>query len=264
MSYHGTVTCGVCYQRGHNKRSCPEYTRRLQRNFDAYKDGPGRNAYAEQYGQELARRTGIDPWTGKKAAKEERMKKYTCSYCQTEAHTRRSCQLLKEDKAVYAHLTRAGRTQLLKEVEESGIGIGTVIPYEQRVYDHGINEYVQRKDPMFIVSYMWNARGNFTPEQSNVFRAASLKKLGKLGVDQYSGGPAYRKYSVGQLSEMKEKLVIGPPPNMRSKMPKGWLEGADIDYADAFPTGTSRDWQYRYAEDNEHITQARKVLGFDS
>ncbi len=264
MSYHGSVTCSVCYSRGHNKRSCPKYTERLQRNFDSYKDTEGMEHATERYAKELTRRTGIDPWTGKKAAKEERMKKYTCSYCQTEGHTRRSCQSFKEDKAVYAQLTCVKRAQLLKEVEELGIGIGTVVPYEQKVYDHDANMYVTRQDPMFIMSYMWNACGNFVPEQAGVFRAASLKKLGKLGVDQYNGGPQLRKYSISQLSEMKEKLVIGPPPNMREKMPKGWLEGADIDYADVFPTGQFRSWDYRYPDDDENIMEARKVLGFDT
>jgi len=218
----------------------------------------------ERYAKELARRTGIDPWTGKPAAKAERMKKYTCSYCQREGHTRRSCQDFKEDKAIYTHLTCVKRAQLLKEVEESGIGIGTVIPHEHKVYDNEINKYVPQKDPMFIMSYMWSACGNFVPEQAGVFRAVSLKKLGKLGVDEYSGGPRQRRYSLYQLTDKKENLVIGPPPNMREKMPKGWLEGADIDYSDAFPTGTFRAWEYRYSEDDEHITKARKVLGFDT
>jgi hypothetical protein len=219
---------------------------------------------AERYAKELARRTGIDPWTGKKAAKEERMKKYTCSYCQTEGHTRRSCQSFKEDKAVYAQLTCVKRAQLLKEVEESGIGIGTVVPHEQKVYDNEINKYVPQKDPMFIMSYMWNARGNFVPEQAGVFRAVSLKKLGKLGVDEYSGGPRQRRYSLYQLADKKETLVIGPPPNMREKMPKGWLEGTDINYSDVFPTGQFRSWEYRYPDDDENIMEARKVLGFDT
>jgi len=218
----------------------------------------------ERYAKELARRTGIDPWTGKPAAKAERMKKYTCSYCQREGHTRRSCQDFKEDKAIYTHLTCVKRAQLLKEVEESGIGIGTVIPHEHKVYDNEINKYVPQKDPMFIMSYMLSACGNFVPEQAGVFRAVSLKKLGKLGVDEYSGGPRQRRYSLYQLTDKKENLVIGPPPNMREKMPKGWLEGADIDYSDAFPPGTFRAWEYRYSEDDEHITKARKVLGFDT
>lgn len=264
MSYHGSVTCSVCYSRGHNKRSCPKHTERLQRNFDSYKDTKGMERAAERYAKELARRTGIDPWTGKKAAKEERMKKYTCSYCQTEGHTRRSCQSFKEDKAVYAQLTCVKRAQLLKEVEESGIGIGTVVPHEQKVYDNEINKYVPQKDPMFIMSYMWNARGNFVPEQAGVFRAVSLKKLGKLGVDEYSGGPRQRRYSLYQLADKKETLVIGPPPNMREKMPKGWLEGTDINYSDVFPTGQFRSWEYRYPDDDENIMEARKVLGFDT
>ena len=117
---------------------------------------------------------------------------------------------------------------------------------------------------MFIMSYMWNARGNFVPEQAGVFRAVSLKKLGKLGVDEYSGGPRQRRYSLYQLADKKETLVIGPPPNMREKMPKGWLEGTDINYSDVFPTGQFRSWEYRYPGDDENITKARKVLGFDT
>ena len=265
MSYHGSVTCSVCYSRGHNKRSCPEYTERLQKNFDSYKDRHGMEDYTKKYGDELAKRTGIDPWTGKKAAKEQRMKKYTCSYCQTEGHTRRTCEFLKEDKAVYSHITCSKRAKLLKEVEELGIGLGTVIPNTRQRYDNDVNEYVKYQDPMFIVRYRWDQRGNFDPKTTTVFVGASLSKLGKLGVDHYSGGPITKAYSIDKLTRLgKENLVIGALPNMREKTPKGWLDGTDINYASVFPCGDYRSWEYREYADDEHVTEARLALGFDT
>ena len=34
MSWNGTVTCSYCYERGHNRRSCPEITANVRAEYD--------------------------------------------------------------------------------------------------------------------------------------------------------------------------------------------------------------------------------------
>ena len=37
MSWSGTVTCGWCYEQGHNKRSCPELKKYVEENPDSWR-----------------------------------------------------------------------------------------------------------------------------------------------------------------------------------------------------------------------------------
>jgi hypothetical protein len=34
MSWSGTVTCSHCYQRGHNKRKCPQLTEQIKDKYE--------------------------------------------------------------------------------------------------------------------------------------------------------------------------------------------------------------------------------------
>ncbi|MEL0098231.1 MAG: hypothetical protein VW907_01595, partial [Opitutae bacterium] len=100
MSYSGTVRCGYCYQKGHNKRSCGDYSNALQRIYKRSKED-GDMERARQYGEIYTKRTGCDPDTGasiaktkeqKKQAKAARMQNIRCSYCTERGHTRRTCE----------------------------------------------------------------------------------------------------------------------------------------------------------------------------
>ena len=65
-NYCGTVRCGVCYTRGHNKRSCPEETRRLKERFDRFNEGNCEYdaRQADRLAKKIAKRTGVNPLTG--------------------------------------------------------------------------------------------------------------------------------------------------------------------------------------------------------
>ena len=86
MSYHGTVTCSECYERGHNKRSCPDLTERYQRYFDNAKR-TGNQYHMDEYAKKLKKRTGIDPLTGEPIKKQRGrcLESMQCSYCKNTA-----------------------------------------------------------------------------------------------------------------------------------------------------------------------------------
>ena len=95
MSWSGTVRCSHCYQRGHNRRSCPQITKHHLDQYASYKRLRDRSAEsgnadgANMYEMHMdaartayVKRTGLDPDTGakvkRKKAKAERMKNVQC------------------------------------------------------------------------------------------------------------------------------------------------------------------------------------------
>ena len=58
MSYNGTVRCRECYNTGHNRRTCPQLTERLQRRAQNELDQNGTKEGF--YGRQYAKRTGTN------------------------------------------------------------------------------------------------------------------------------------------------------------------------------------------------------------
>jgi hypothetical protein len=73
----------------------------------------------------------IDLATGKKvtnkAAKAERMKSVTCGYCKQKGHTRRVCPVVKQDYAVYKHLSDKTRRDIYAKLRELHVNIGSLV-----------------------------------------------------------------------------------------------------------------------------------------
>ena len=265
MSYHGSVTCSHCYQRGHNRRSCPKYTELLERQYRSYLEAQGPEGLTTKvYADMLAKRTGIDPRTGKKLEKEKRMKKYTCSYCAIEGHTRRTCRFLKDDVKVYKYLTIQSRKRLLEEVKNYGAGLGSVINDTRGVWEG--HDYVKHPDPQFVVALKWNVEGDLHPHNVSFFRTASLSRLGRLGSETYNGGPDRKVYNIARIEHLgPDALVRAGKCDFESLMPEGWLEAADWDYRKsiAFTSGDSRNYEFKYSDDGGPVGQARKALGLN-
>ena len=119
MSWNRTVRCSVCYESGHNRRSCPQMAKRIAK----IKADPNHYDWAAQ--REIDRRAT------RKASKRK------CSYCvstlpwdqaeKAEGHNRRGCVTLKADKASALVKNRAWRANFLKAIEAEGIGEGALL-----------------------------------------------------------------------------------------------------------------------------------------
>jgi hypothetical protein len=103
MSYSGTVRCGHCYEKGHNKTSCPELKKKWEENPDSY--------YGRQWATYQAR---------KKRPK-------TCSYCGTAGHTRAGCAEMKRHKSQFQFELSLWRRAVLKWAKDTGLGIGALV-----------------------------------------------------------------------------------------------------------------------------------------
>ena len=119
MSYHGTVTCSHCYQRGHNMRGCPEMKKQA---------AADPNSYA--------------------ATKLSRMKPRTCTYCEGTGHNRRGCSTLKSHKATFTSDTHLWRQAFAKWATAQGAAFGAIVSAPISWQDHKGNYHNGDEKPL--------------------------------------------------------------------------------------------------------------------
>ena len=148
MSYNGTVYCGHCGEKGHNRRGCPklkeQMTRRLADNPDDY-------------------------WAKSYFKKKEGSKVRTCSFCGEEGHNKATCPKKKEAVAQFKKANRHYQEQVAKVFEERGIKVGALVVHPQ-LWIKG--EYVDNvvgviTDIDWDKIHIWN-QGNDAPRCLNV------------------------------------------------------------------------------------------------
>lgn len=103
MSWSGTVQCGNCYEKGHNKTSCPILKKAWEEDPNSY--------YGKQWQRILDRKA----------------KPKICSYCDKSGHTRASCDIVKSHKTQFQAELLLWRTALVKWMKETGLGIGSLV-----------------------------------------------------------------------------------------------------------------------------------------
>ena len=100
--------CGYCYEKGHNRRTCPKLKDYVDRNPDSY----------------AARRL---------AATQKAASTRKCSFCNTTGHNRRKCPTMETMARKAAKLNREFRKEVLTLLREHGIAEGTLV--EAGAYD---------------------------------------------------------------------------------------------------------------------------------
>ena len=106
MSWHGTVRCSFCGQKGHNRLGCPERARHARENPNSYE---GRKWHREQ------------------AERAERIANRACSYCKGTDHNRRGCKTLKQDKKMIAQRQSRYIDEFINIAYKAGIGPGSLL-----------------------------------------------------------------------------------------------------------------------------------------
>jgi hypothetical protein len=282
MSWSGTVTCSHCYQRGHNKRKCPELTLQLKKTFESEKKnaelyrtksetelgGEDRSwnvewheKRAERAREGYLKRTKIDLATGQKvtnkAAKAERMKKMKCGYCEHRGHTRRVCQNVKNDYLIWTKRTAQVRSRWLENYKETGIGIGTLIVADQQGY-RSSGDYGKYTVTALVTGVEWHGIDAYSP---------TARVIQTKTNDQIKGIKNYHANTLGNIplhqllpdsDATKFKTIL--PTGITAPAPLGWLEDARP-IKEVFPTSDERPWDFRgYDRDCWH-SQLREELG---
>ena len=109
MSWNGTVRCGHCYGKGHNRSGCPDLIEAMEKRLKA----------------------DPDDWRAKRffEKKKNRGKNKKCSYCQNPGHTRPTCKELKYAKLITARVCGEWRKKFVEALKAAGVGIGALVKY---------------------------------------------------------------------------------------------------------------------------------------
>ena len=179
--------CRNCYSYGHNRRTCPQITKRWRERYEMAVENKHADHIAA-WAEKLQERTGIDPRTGKKVKRKASAKR-RCSYCKHKhgrygaeglGHTRRTCAELKADKKTAYKANAKLRRRTIKAMTDNGIGLGTLIALKKYDYYKGVDGkqvYEQREMPYLVTKILWDALTDDS-YQPNVLRVTRLDLLG--------------------------------------------------------------------------------------
>jgi len=285
MSWHGTVTCSHCFQKGHNRRKCPELTAKALRQYkyqiekiaeyeamtdeEAERTGTDiewninyHTERAEKQRSEYIKRTKIDPATGKKvtnkAAKAERMKKVKCGYCGERGHTRRVCQNAKNDYTIYVERTRQVRQEWYDKLKSIGAGVGTMIVQRNRRGYLPDGTYGTSDIVGLITEIEWD-RIDAHREGRPIVVKTNAQLRGESGY--YT--PSLPDMNIEELAQADTatapNLSVLPSGRVPS-MPKGWLTDVKP-VKEVFSTKDERPWGYVYEQSDDWREKIRADLG---
>ena len=102
MSWNGTVRCGHCGTKGHNRRACPTIKREIRDNPDGYQ-------------ARIAKQT--------KAYASPRQ----CGYCHKSGHNKRTCPEITFDRAKTKKANRLWRERFFNVADKVGFGKGALL-----------------------------------------------------------------------------------------------------------------------------------------
>ncbi len=246
-NYSGTIRCGHCYERGHNRAGCEKLTEQLATQWSrietaGYDDD---NYTHKRTRQMLAKRQGSDPLTGESTRK--RRATYggrKCSYCGEPGHTRRTCPSMKTDKQNYRTLTAASRSTLIERMREHGFGPGSLLTTVSKDWEDG--EYKTRTVPMIVKSVDWEAihqrtwgsQGQGGPECVTVLRMNDSRIVQIMLPNCVTGyDPSWNRVELaGRVEDVQP--------------PAGWLDASELDsktmgqVVELFETGVARDYYW--------------------
>jgi len=132
MSYSGTVYCGYCHKKGHNRAGCPQRKKEIR----DYPDG----------------------FEARKAA---RKKAYAsprvCGYCHKSGHNKRTCPEITLDRAKTKKANRLWRESFFNVAEDVGFGKGALLELIDpdkidREWERGeVERYIERFGKLAVV-----------------------------------------------------------------------------------------------------------------
>ncbi len=131
-NYKRTVRCSHCWEKGHNKSSCPDRKKQLQASIKTLKERLATDEYEYDYGRENDQRRLVNV-TEQLSKMMNKGKGRKCSYCDETGHNRRSCPKRKQDIGIYSAETRTYREKFLEKMREIGLGVGAIVRETIRV-----------------------------------------------------------------------------------------------------------------------------------
>ena len=149
MSYNGTVRCGSCYKKGHNKRSCPRLLAEIAQNPNGYE------------AQQAKRR---------KANATPRV----CGYCKESGHNKRTCPTMTSDRRNTKKKNRVWREKFLNIAAKIGCAPGALIeavnPGDDEYASGRYNDFVKQNGSLAMVIGFDTRELNYELEDKDRYR----------------------------------------------------------------------------------------------
>ena len=207
------MRCSYCYQRGHNKRTCPVFTERLKRRHDDDIAEGHTNTWAiQQYKDRIAPK-------GTKKANQQ------CGYCGDYGHTRRKCEVLRKDKEWFVVHHNAHLRVAHDYIVSSPVGIGSLFRWKKQEYNYNTAEYYTIHEMVVLTGF------SIPPiiKQDGFKILATLQHPIKgwkhtVDVRQYVQNPDY-------ASKWRDHPTLLTPS--RGVVPSGWIQSQSITLASA-------------------------------
>tara|TARA_Y100001963_G_C6628076_1_gene374936 strand:- start:84 stop:803 length:720 start_codon:yes stop_codon:yes gene_type:complete len=199
MGYKRTVRCSYCYERGHNKSSCPAYKEKIE-------------SYRVEFGDDHYL---VRDWDAKKARKAAAVSNRKCSYCGEQGHNRAGCTKLKAAMAAFTARNAEYCENLYAALVENGIAPGAMIR-ERRWGDI--------YDVKMVVGINWDA-AHMAGRNNDIVITRSVKRLAKN--DSWNGETSLPKSVTGNdWGPDFEVLVPSSSKRLRATMPSTFLAGS--------------------------------------
>ena len=134
-NYRRTVTCGHCYEKGHNQGSCEKRKEHLAEQIEGYKAQLSKGGLDEWRKQNTERYlTRVESDLNKMMTKGQNRK---CGYCSETGHTRRTCPTRKSEVARITDETIDFRTRVAERLVNEGFGPGALVKVAPRSGEEG-------------------------------------------------------------------------------------------------------------------------------
>jgi len=207
------MRCSYCHQQGHNRRTCPGLTERLEkRHDDDIAEGHTNTWAIQQYKDRIAPK-------GTKKANQQ------CGYCGDYGHTRRKCEVLRKDKEWFVVHHNVHLRVAHDYIVSSPVGIGSLFRWKKQEYNYNTAEY-------YTIHEMFVLTGFSIPpiiKQDGFKILATLQhpiKGWKQTVDvrQYVQNPDYAS------NWGSEAALLSPT---RGVVPSDWIQSQSITLASA-------------------------------
>lgn len=209
MSGNGTVYCGYCGTRGHNKSGC---------------------ALRKEWYENLRAADPHDWRLEKYDAKKKKSKIRSCSFCLQTGHNRRKCPEQTQYKAYLIEKTKEMRSQLLHHFRSHGVGLGALL------LDGSYTRSEDSHDGVFMITgFHWELAQWFYRSDNSMVAAG---RMGTFGVAGPYGNSSYRvEYPIPSedghppwLPQERARwwnnnTIVGPVKSVNP--PAGWLEVKD-------------------------------------
>jgi len=151
--YKRTVRCGHCWEKGHNKSSCPERKKDLANRIKTVKAQIKADSYENDWSRNSDQQR-LESYTEQLDRMLNKGKNRKCSYCSQGGHNRKTCAERKEEITKAASDLTTWRERLHSKMQDVGLGVGAIVRTRVRTQDDTVSALG------FVEDIYWNNLDN--------------------------------------------------------------------------------------------------------